>query len=128
MQLEVLVPVIATFLTVSGTVIVAIISKTNKPVRDILKKTKIEGNGGLVEALGVLQNQLLEEQVRSDKIIRDSQKRHEEEIAYYVMQLRIAREEIAQLRKEKDDEIDELRRRLEEHEQRLDQSHVGEGK
>lgn len=127
-QLEVIVPVIATFITVCGTIIVAYISKGNKPVRDILKRTKIEEDGGLVEALGVLQQQLKEEQIRSDKIIKDSQARHEQEILYYVQQLQIARKEIADLRREKDAEIDELRRRIEEHEQRLDQSHVGTGK
>lgn len=127
-QIEVIIPVIATFLTVSGTVIVAFISRGNKPVRDILKKTKIEGDGGLVEALGVLQRQLIEEQVRSDKIIKDAQRRHEQEILYYVDQLSIARKEIAELRREKNAEIDELRRRIEEHEARLDESHVGQGK
>lgn len=127
-QFEVIVPIIATALTVSGTIIVALISKGNKPVRDILKKTKIEGNGGLVEALGVLQRQLKEEQVRSDKLIRDAQQRHQEEIAYYVEQLGIARKEILELRKEKNAEIEELRQRLEDHEQRLDEGHVGSGR
>lgn len=127
-QFEVIVPVIATALTVSGTIIVALISRGNKPVRDILKKTKIEGNGGLVEALGVLQKQLKEEQVRSDKLIRDAQTRHQEEISYYVEQLKIARREILDLRKEKNAEIEELRQRLEDHEQRLDEGHVGSGR
>lgn len=127
-QFEVVIPIVATFITVCGTIAVAYISRGNKPVRDILKRTKLEGDGSLVEALGVLQKQLKEEQLRSDKIIRDAQARHEQEIGYYIRQLDIARAEIADLRREKDEEIDELRRRLELHEKRLDESHIGEGK
>lgn len=119
---------IATTITVLGTIIVAYFNRQNKPLKDIIKKTKIQGNGSLVEALGILQQQLIDEQVRSNKIIRDAQQRHQEEIAYYVEQLRIARQEIADLREEKDKEIDELRKQLERHEERLNESHIGTGK
>lgn len=124
---QLVIPVVATALTVVGTIIVALINRSNKPVRDILKKTKLEGNGTLSEALGVLQEQLSQEQIRYDKQIKDSQQRHQEEIAYYVEQLRVARREIIRLREEKDLEIAELREKLQEHEDRLNSSHVGEG-
>lgn len=120
--------VVLTSITVFGTIIVAYFNRQNKPLKDLMKRTKIEGNGGLVEALGVLQKQLKDEQVRYDKQIRDSQIRHQEEIAYYVAQLKIAREEIRDLRLEKDLQITELQRRLEDHEKRLNQGHVGAGK
>ena len=120
--------VAATAITVFGTIIVAYFNRQNKPLKDILKKTKIEGNGSLVEALGILQKQLTEEQVRSNKLIRDAQQRHQEEIAYYVEQLKIARSEILELRREKNQEISELRDRLNEHEDRLNESHTGENR
>ena len=122
------VPIIATFLTAGGTIIVALISRRDKPVRDIIRRTKIQGNGSLAEALGVLQKQLTDEQNRSDRLIRDAQQRHQEEIRYYVEQLKIARKEILDLRVEKNAEIEDLRQRLEEHEERLNSGHVGEGK
>src|SRR4051812_21436811 len=89
--------VVATAVTVLGTVIVAYFNRQNKPLKDIMAKTKIQGSGSLVEALGVLQKQLKDEQSRSDKLIRDAQIRHQDEIAYYVEQLRIARKEIQDL-------------------------------
>lgn len=120
--------VFATGMTVLGTVLVAYFNRQNRPLKDIMKKTKIEGNGSLVEALGVLQRQLKDEQVRYDKQIKDTQVRHQDEIAYYVEQLRIAREEIRRLRREKDKEIEMLRAQLEDHERRLNQGHIGAGK
>lgn len=120
--------VVATAVTVLGTVIVAYFNRQNKPLKDIMTKTKVQGSGSLVEALGVLQKQLKDEQTRSDKLISDAQRRHQDEIAYYVEQLKIARKEIQDLRDEKDQEIADLRKRLELHEERLNESHIGTGK
>jgi hypothetical protein len=113
--------VVALLVSTLGGVLVAYINRQNKPVRDILKKTKMEGSGSLVEALGVLQRQLKEEQLRHDRQLRDAQRRHEEEIAYYVEQLRISREENKDLRHE----IARMRRVLNEHEHRLNVDHIG---
>lgn len=118
--IEVWAPIISTIITGVFLVIVAKINRDNKPVKDVLKRTKIEGNGSLVEALGILQ-----------KEYKQSQERHAEEIAYYVNQIRELRKEVLEFKTERDgleQELDEVRKQCEEHEKRLNSGHVGEGR
>ena len=120
MGFEVVAPIISTVITGIFLVIVAKINRDNKPVKDVLKRTKIEGNGSLVEALGILQ-----------KEYKDSQERHATEIQYYVEQVSSLRSDLRDVKEElslKDQEIQRLRAKLEEHENRLNSGHVGEGR
>lgn len=120
LQPELWIPLASTTITGVFLVIVAKINKDNKPLKDVIKRTKIEGNGSLVEALGVLQ-----------KEYKASQGRHADEIKYFVEQLAAARAELAEVRTEmavKDAEIERLRKKINEHEARLNSGHVGEGR
>lgn len=106
MPWEVIVPIVSTVISGAFLVWVAKINKDNKPVRDLIKTTKMEGNGSLVEALGILQDEY-----------KNSQMRHAEEIRYYVESVSSLRAEMDIIRAElkiKDEEITSLRRRLED--------------
>lgn len=120
-NLEVIVPIIVAVVVGTFGIIQTIISrKENKPVRDVLKRTKIEGDGSLVEAIGVL-----------SKEYQNSQARHKEEIKYFIEQLAAARAEVSDLRMTislQNSEIADLKKKLVEHEARLDESHIGANK
>lgn len=110
---------------ISGTalVVVAKINRDNKPIREVMKQTKLQGDGSLVEALSILQQQY-----------KDSQQRAREEIDYYFKQAIACRraaekvqQEFDEYREKSEKEIADLKARLSEHERRLNQSHVGKG-
>lgn len=84
---RVVVPIVAVVITGIFTIIVAFINKQNAPVRDILKKTKIEGDGSLIEAIGVLQKQR-----------EKDQNIFEEQLEYYRQEMVNAREDARQAR------------------------------
>lgn len=120
MQLEIFIPVVSAIVTTMGLVWVAKINRESKPMRDVLKRTKLEGNGSLVEALTALSSEY-----------RDSQDRHSTEVGYFVTQLREVREDLAEALvaiKDRDGEIAHLKKQLQSHERRLNQSHTGVGK
>lgn len=112
------IPIVGVIITGLFTVLVAYINKQNKPVRDILRKTKIQGDGSLIEAIGVLQKQR-----------EKDQKLFEEQIAFYRQETIRAREdstiareradrlevELNQLRDSTDDRIKFLMDKLDEH-------------
>jgi peptidoglycan hydrolase CwlO-like protein len=121
MHAEVWVPVVvASVVGIFGIIQTILGRREMRPVRDVLQKTKIEGNGSLVEALGAL-----------SKEYKDSQLRHAEEIKYFVEQLAEVRRELVAARKQIDDkeaEIEALMKQVKSHEERLNESHVGTGK
>lgn len=116
--------VIGTLVTTVGGVMIAKINREHKPIRDVLKKTRIEGDGSLIEALSILQQQY-----------RDSQQRARDEIKYYYDQAMACRKaaealqlEFDQYREQAEAEIASLKDKVKEHEDRLNQSHIGQGK
>lgn len=121
MSAEIWIPVIVAIVVGTFGIINTVVNRRDvKPVKDVLKKTKIEGDGSLVEALGAL-----------SKEYKDSQERHSEEIKYFVEQLTSVRQELIAAKKEneeKDREIIRLKRQVAEHEARLNEGHIGIGK
>lgn len=119
MKAEIWIPVVvATVVGIFGVINTVISRKELQPVRDVLRRTKVEGQGSLVDALGAL-----------SKEYKNSQMRHAEEIKYFMDQLSQVREELAESErrnKHKDEIIAELQRIVKDHERRLNESHIGD--
>lgn len=110
------VPIVAVIITGIFTLTVALINRQNAPVRNILKKTRIEGDGSLIEAIGVLQKQR-----------EKDQKIFDEQLDFYRREMLSAREDaklartvvedlqaqISLLRKSTTTQIEYLRTKLE---------------
>lgn len=73
--------IIAATIAAVAAVAVAKINRENKPVRDLLKNTKIQGDGSLVEALTILRQEYA-----------SSRKQFREDLDYYIKELKTARE------------------------------------
>lgn len=87
------------------------INRENKPIRDILKQTKLEGDGSLTEAMGAL-----------SKEYKNSLDRFAQEKEFFMEQLTLYRQEILDLRREidaKNAEILQLERIVARHEATL---------
>lgn len=90
-----------------------------KPIKEILQNTKLQGDGSLVEALTILR-----------KDYRNAQVQHQEDVKYFVEQIRGLRKDVADRDtriERQDEEIAHLKKQLADHEKRLNQSHIGEG-
>lgn len=118
-DLSIWIPLLSTLITGIFLVIVAKINRENKPIKAALKKTKIEGNGSLVEAISVMQKEYSESLARH----RSAQEEYRKEIEYFVEEVRKLRVELT----DKEKRITELENLLKDHEARLNSSHVGEG-
>lgn len=116
MSFEVWAPIVSTVISGIFLVAVARINKDNKPLKNALKKGKAHGDGSLIEALGILQREY-----------RESQVRHAAEIQYFVDQIKAVRLELDEVRDaldKKEGIITDLQEKLEHYKNRLDPNGV----
>jgi len=109
MDARIWVPILGVIITGIFSVFVAYINRQNKPVRDILKNTRIKGDGSLIEAISVLQKQR-----------EKDQKIFDEQLEFYRNEVISARNEVRRCKTH----IDYLERQVEELKDRLSQHDV----